>query len=57
MGLDGVFAGGMNECGRFMSPFLSIGRDMDVGNGRHVNGGQSAAAFLRRFVCEMAELV
>ena len=57
MGLDGVFAGGVNECGRFMGPFLSIMRDMDVGNGGHVNGGQSAAAFLRRFVREMVELV
>lgn len=57
MGSDGVVAGGVNERGRFIGPFLAIRRDVDVGKGGHVTGGQSAAAFLRWFVCERVELV
>ncbi len=55
MGSDGIFAGGVDERGGLMCPFLAITHDMDVGFGRHVSGDYDAAS-LRLLVCGMGEL-
>ena len=54
MGSDSIFAGSVDECGRFLRPFLAIMRNVDVGLGWHVSGDYDAAS-LRLFVCGMVE--
>lgn len=55
MGSDGIFTGGVDECGGRMRPILTITHDMDVGFGRHVSGDYESAS-LRLLGCGMGEL-